>query len=295
MIGKLIYRYRTRFGDGPYTAWQRDVVRWRILKTRPIHGMTDDSCEIHVLTCDRDWVDLIWCLKSFFSVCDIRFRVCIHDDGSVPQNGIAALKQHFPDARLIRRAEADETVKLVLKDYPLCQALRDSNVLSLKVFDFLTFLESDRLLLLDSDILFFERPTTLLQRIADPQYVYNSLNKDWGMGYSLEPAVAQASLDFRFEPFINAGLGLIHKKSYQIECFEEWLRLPGILSHPHRIEQTLVGLASSRFGHEFLPEDYDVNLQPTQPQETVKHYTGPIRHLMYREGLNCVLPRLRDI
>ena len=58
MIGKLYYRYRTRFGHGFRTAWQRDVVRWRILKTPPVHGLMDDACEIHVLTCERDWIDL---------------------------------------------------------------------------------------------------------------------------------------------------------------------------------------------------------------------------------------------
>ena len=84
----------------------------------------------------------------------------------------------------------------------------------------------------------------------------------------------------------------MHQKSYEIKFFEEWLTLPGILSHPHRIEQTLVALACSRFGHQFLPEEYDVQLQRTQPTQIVKHYTGPIRHLMYREGLNRVLPLL---
>src|SRR5215467_8185658 len=108
MLGKLYYRYHTQFGHGFRTAWQRDVVRWRVLKTPPVHGLTDGSCEIHVLTCSRDWVDLIWCLKSFFSVCEVRFRLCIHDDRSVPPEGLAALCSHFPDARVVRRSEADE-------------------------------------------------------------------------------------------------------------------------------------------------------------------------------------------
>ena len=292
MIGRLLYHSHKKFGHGLYTAWQRDVTRWRILKTPPLHGLADSTCEIHVLTCDRDWLDLIWCLKSFFAVCDFRFRVCIHEDGSVPANGIAALQHHFPDARVIRRSKADEIVGRKLRNYPRCQALRNTNVLSLKVFDFAAFLELDRLLLLDFDVLFFERPTILLERITDPHYVYNSLNRDWGMGYSVDRAVAQSAVEFSFQPYINSGLGLMHQKSYEIKLFEEWLALPGILSHPHRIEQTLVALACSRFGHQFLPEEYDVQLQRTQPTQIVKHYTGPIRHLMYREGLNRVLPLL---
>ena len=141
MIGRLLYHSHRKFSHGLYTAWQRDVIRWRILKTPPLHGLTDSTCEIHVLTCDRDWLDLIWCLKSLFAVCEFRFRVCIHEDGSVPTDGIAALRHHFPDARVISRSKADETVGLKLRNYPRCQALRNANVLSLKVFDFAAFLE----------------------------------------------------------------------------------------------------------------------------------------------------------
>ena len=232
MIGRLLYKFNRSFGHGFYTAWQRDVVRWRILKTPPVYGLTDSTCEIHVLTCDRDWLDLIWSLKSLFCVSEYSFRVCIHEDGTVPTEGIAALRHHFPDARLIRRSEADEMVGRKLERYPRCQALRCANVLSLKVFDFAVYLESDRLLLLDSDILFFDRPTVLLQRITDPSYAYNSLNKDWGMGYSLEPRVAQSKVEFHVQSHINSGLGLMHRQSYDFSCFEEWLMLPGISKSP---------------------------------------------------------------
>jgi hypothetical protein len=289
MIGRVLFHFNRKFGHGIYTAWKRDVTRWRILKTAPVYGLTDNTCEIHVLTCDRDWLDLMWSLKSLFAVCEHRFRVCIHEDGTVPADGIAALQHHFPDARMIRRAEAEEAVGRKLRHYPRCQALRNANVLSLKVFDFAIYLESDRLFLLDSDVLFLEQPTVLLQRITDWRYEYNSLNRDWGMGYSLEPTVAESMVKFHVQSHINSGLGLMHRKSYEFECFEEWLLLPGMLSHHHRIEQTLVGLACSRFGHQFLPEDYDVHLRKTQPGQIVKHYTGPIRHLMYREGLDRVL------
>ena len=290
MLGKLLYGYRMKFGHGFRTAWQRDVVRWRILKTPPVNGLKDASCEIHALTCERDWVDLIWSLKSLFSVSDVRFRLCIHDDGSLRPEGLAALRHHFPDARVISRGDADKKVGHMLGNHPRCLALRQSNNLSLKVFDFLSYLESDRLFLLDSDILFFRQPTVLLQRIGDREYTRNTLNRDWGMGYSVEPQNVQDILDFPFQSHINSGLGLINKSSYDLNDFERWLQLPGVLGHSHRIEQTLVALASSKFGHEFLPQEYDVRLERTKPDEIVKHYTGPIRHLMYGEGLNRVAP-----
>ena len=290
----MLYRFKAKFGHGLYTAWQRDITRWKILDTAPVCGLTEDFCEIHVLTCERDWLDLIWSLKSFFAVCERRFRLCIHDDGSVSSRGTAALREHFPDARIISRREADEHAEAeFLKDYRRCADLRRTNVLALKVFDFAAHLRAPRLLLIDSDILFFSRPNVLLDRVCDARYELNSLNKDWGLGYTVEPARIQPMLDFDFQAPINSGLGLMHRESYQLEWFERWLALPGVIGHPHRIEQTLVGLACSRYGHEYLPTEYDVTLDSTRPAEIVKHYTGPIRHLLYREGVRRAFPLVK--
>ena len=294
MIGRLAFQLRRKFRHGVYTAWQRDVTRRQILNTPQISGLDDEACEIHALTCHSDWLDLMWALKSFFSVSSARFRLCIHEDGSVPAEGIDALRHHFPDARIVRRDAADELVGKRLSAFPRCAALRKTNVLSLKVFDFASFLESERLFLLDCDILFFRSPDELLKRIMNPNYRLNSVNKDWGMGYSVDPDVVKSLLPFSLETHINSGLGLMQSHSYDFELFEQWLALPGILGHPHRIEQTLVGLACSRFGHEFLPSEYDVLLKKTEPNELVKHYTGPIRHLMYKEGIGRIKPMLQQ-
>jgi hypothetical protein len=111
------------------------------------------------------------------------------------------------------------------------------------------------------------------------------LNKDWNWGYTLEPGTICQQLDFTFPPLINSGLGLIHKDSVRFDWAEEFLGLPGILSHPHRIEQTLIALCSARFGFQMLPPEYDVHVGAINPNTPSRHYTGPIRHLMYGEGM----------
>jgi hypothetical protein len=35
-----------------------------------------------------------------------------------------------------------------------------------------------------------------------------------------------------------------------------------------------------------LPPEYDVRLDAPMPGAPSRHYTGPIRHLMYREGMS---------
>lgn len=286
-LGSAYLKFRQKFGHGLRTAYYRDIVRPRILKTAPVEGTTDSRCEIHVLTSAKDWLNLVWTLKSFYAVSRRGYTLCIHDDGSLDQTARGALRQHFPAARLILRAEADAKLAEVLRDYPRCLQFRNTNLLAPKVFDFIAYLRSDRMGLFDSDLLFFCEPTVYLQRIEDASYRKNTFNADCGTSaYTVEPDVVRRHLGFDLHPMVNSGLGLIHRDSIRWDWIEEFLALPGILEgHFWRIEQTIYALCSSRFGVELLPEEYMVYLQRGISNRPFRHYVGKIRHLMYAEGM----------
>lgn len=283
--GALLLTFRQKFGHGMRVAYYRDVVRSQILRTPAIPKTDDSTCEIHVLTSTRDWMDLLWGLKSFYFVSKRHYALAIHDDGSLGHAEVAMLEKHFPNARIITRSQSNAVMEKALSRFPRSLCFRQGNPLALKVFDFSAFLESDRMLLLDSDILFFSEPWELLRRIEDPRYARNTLNKDWQFGYTLKPASIQPMLDYEFQSHINSGLGLIHKSSIDLQAIEDLLAVPGVIGHHHRIEQTLIALYSCRFGFEFLPREYDVRVDTGIPRLPCVHYTGPIRHLLYREGI----------
>jgi hypothetical protein len=284
--GALWLRLREKYGHGLRVAWYRDVVRPRILATPPIVDTTDKRCEIHVLTSARDWLNLIWALKSFYAASRRRYALCIHEDGSVDDSALAALREHFPRARLIRRAEADARLAEVLRGFPLSLRFRNTNLLAPKVFDFVAFLESDRMGLFDSDLLFFAEPTVYLQRIEDPMYRCNLFNADFGLAYTVRPEAVRPLIGHDLLPRVNTGLGLVHRDSIRWDWTEEFLALPGILAgHFWRIEQTLFALCSSRYGVELLPDEYTLRFEPGIGRRPFRHYVGTIRHLMYGEGM----------
>ena len=97
-----------------YTLFSIDEVRLHILATSPVPETVDRCCEIHALTCSRDWLNLIWTLKSFYSASGRRYALCIHDDGSLLKGEIATLQDHFPSARIIPRSIADARMLDVL-------------------------------------------------------------------------------------------------------------------------------------------------------------------------------------
>lgn len=284
--GVLLLKARETFGHGLRVAWYRDVVRPRILQTPPIEGTLDKRCEIHVLTSAGDWLNLLWTLKSFYAVSGRRYALCIHEDGSLDAAALDHLARHFPDGRIIRRAEADALAEQTLRDFPRSLKFRRTNLLAPKVFDFLAFLESDRMAVFDSDLLFFDEPSAYLTRVEDSTYLLNTFNADTKDAYTVERDVVRPLIGHDVVPRFNSGLGLAHRRSLRLEWIEEFLSLPGILDgHFWRIEQTLYALCSSRFGVELLPPEYTLSFEPGINGRPFRHYVGGIRHLMYGEGI----------
>lgn len=284
--GEMVYRIRRTFRDGLDTAYYRDMVRRRILDSPPVVGTNNSLCEIHAVTSADDWLNVIWMLKTFYHYSGRKYRLCIHDDGTVGSVGLNALASHFPAARIILRPDADRSVIEWLTPFPRCMEFRTHNPLSLKLFDTRFYLEADRMLLVDSDVLFFSNPADLIHRVEDPLYVLNSFNAQASSAYTVTPEELSTHLGWSVSGFINSGLGLVHKQSIRLDWCERILNIPGILSHHWRIEQTMFAACSSGWGVESLPHSYFVELGAVDlSRRPCRHYVGPIRHLMYSQGV----------
>lgn len=285
--GALYLRFRLWSQHGLVTAYYRDLVRPRILAAPCFSDTVAPHCEIHALTSSSDWLNLVWALRSFYRFAGVNYRLCIHDDGTLPTAAFPHLRRHFPQARVIARPQADAVVERLLAGYPRCLAFRKENHLALKLFDTLAFAQSERLLVFDSDLLFFRRPAALIKLLEDPSFHRNVFNADFDSAYTVSPDLVESRLGFRLQERINSGLGLVHRASLRLDWIEEFLGLPGIREgHFWRIEQTLFALCSSRWGVELLPEpDYTLSLEPGINGRPFRHYVGAIRHLFYREGI----------
>jgi len=284
--GALWLRLNQKFAHGLRIAWYRDVVRPRILNTPPIAETSDHRYEIHVLTSRHDWLNLIWALKSFYAASGRRYALCIHEDGTLDSVALSSLQRHFPTARIIRRQEADQRLAHELRGFPRSAQFRNTNLLALKVFDFIAFLQADRMVLFDSDLLFFDEPTAYLSRLEDGNYRLNAFNADCDSAYTIDAEAVKARLGFELLARVNSGFGIVHRDSIRLEWIEEFLALPGLTDgHFWRIEQTLYALCSSRYGAELLPQEYEVSLEAGVPPRIFRHYVGAIRHLMYGEGI----------
>ena len=288
----MVLAVRGRLRHGPAAFYFRDVVRPRILRTAPVTGLQDLSAEIHVLTSGADWLNLVWALKSFYAVSPRRYALCIHEDGTLGEAAAESLRQHFPDARLVRRRDADAAMEAHLAGHSRCLAFRRANLLAPKVFDFMALLEGERMALFDSDLLFFRTPTAYLALLEDRETRLNAFNEDISSAYAIAgAAIRDAGHDIMER--VNTGLGVVLRGSMPLDWIEEFLEIPGLAGgHFWRIEQTLFALCATRHGGGLLPPEYRVHIGRGVGDRPVRHYVGAIRHLMYAEGMRILAPRL---
>lgn len=285
--GVLLLKFNQYRKLGFCAAWYRDVVRPRILRTAPVTGLLDRRAEIHVMTSKNDWLNLMWALKSFYRASGRKYALCIHDDGTLPAEALAHLRAHFDPVRIIPRPEADARMEKELAAFPSLLQFRRTNLLSPKVTDFVAYLQGDRMMLIDSDILFFAEPAELLRRMEDPAYRTNTFNTDLKNAYVVTPEAARAHCGVELKLLINSGLGAVHGASLRYDWMEAFMGIPGMAgAHFWLIEQQLFALCSSKYGVELLPQEYTVDTSKREVGDRPsRHYVGHIRSRMYSEGI----------
>lgn len=178
-----------------------------ILDTKSIE-CTDDSVEIHVLTCKRDVLLMFWNLKSFYHFNKVHYRLIIHTDGTIDNIDKININKHFIGSRIIDLNEADAFVSEKLINYPYCKQLRDTYKkypFLLKVFDPYFFCSSNYYLVFDSDLLFFTPTTKVISYINELSPFY--FGGHWGW---LKYPVSIHYLQLKgFKPVGNLNAGIL--------------------------------------------------------------------------------------
>lgn len=276
--------FQTLNREGWRNAAKRLYVQRRILTTPSIETSMEGPVEVRVLTWRRDWLNVLWALKSFYHFACVTYPLYIHD-GGLKLPDIETLRDHFPNAVIVSAAEADEKVirRFKAAGWTRCLAYRQKNVATRKLFDFFSLSQAQQVISIDSDILFFDRPTELIESGSSGANVYN---KDLGYGYSMTVAELAGAFGIEVPPYINSGLSRVEVKSIEFGRINQWLANEKLFSDEWVTEQTLHALCSSLTGVRLLPESYAVATVPGFPGRVVaKHYPGYFRPLLYQEGM----------
>ena len=269
-----------------------EILKLNKILEKPINS---NDLSVHVLTSHRDLIMLIWALGSFYQNTETIGQLFIHSDGSITDRDKKVIKRFFPNALIIEPKEFLEKKSFELDKYPVINKLRKEYpdfFLLKKLIDPYFASESKFHLIIDSDVLWFNRPLEIEEGIkagkslmmqglvgeGEPNYVYF---KD---GSKLEDKLAN----------LNSGIVLYQKENFNLEKLTEYFEKFDLSNskNKHFIEQAgyayclkeLTGLPPSKYQIQDLLNE----------STTVRHYTSPKRPLFYIEGLEFLKNKLLD-
>lgn len=200
---------------------------------------------VHGLVC-HDHVNMAY--ASFSSL--LKFSVqplqaMIHDDGSLTAADIEQLNR-LPNTIVLTRAEADERMNPLLKNYPHCYKIRYEHPMFLKLLDTALLSQSD-FAYCDTDIMFF-RPFDGLFRWSDTD-TSAIFMMDYLEAYSVFPWHLIGTNKLELPSKVNAGLMFIRKSAYDLDFVEWFLSKRSFRSKPvHKMEQTCWAALGYRIG-----------------------------------------------
>ncbi len=226
-------------------------------------------------------------LRSFEYHTQRLWSPVVHEDGSLTDADVRELMQQFPDAKVIRRANADTTLDEALKPYPVCRENRKKHNWFLKVFDTRHYAPHDRYLVMDSDIVFFRRPEFLLNWIAERPETFWFM-EDTREKYSGPREEIEQAMGFPLWHKVNSGLDLMVRPAVELSLAEQFLaRCAPAAREYHFLEQSFFAVAGSKWGRGGkLGPEYEISWTNFRRKGAVcRHYVGPFKNdALYIEG-----------
>ena len=259
----------------------------------PYWGERTHTIPVHVFTGEADWRMAAWMLASWFCATDLGWSVVIHDDGTLSTQSGEKLRRICGDKlRIILRAEADSAINPQLRAFPFCEEYRTSHADSLKIFDIAHFTCGDRCLVLDSDVLFFQKPREILAW-ADAENEECWFCEDAVESAIITAAEARDELGVKLWRRVDTGISLLWKTAIDFDFVDRALAQTSILrGEPDRVASTLLSLCASQHNvGGLLPKTYEVSIERRAAADAVaRHYSGTTRERFFGEGLK----RLRE-
>jgi hypothetical protein len=238
----------------------------------------------------RTWLMALWAARSYQWSTSNLWHFVFQDDGTLTQRQMEGLKNLFPRCVVLPRPSADMKMERLLEKWPYCLKARQKHIMFMKMFDPLFYSEADRFILLDSDIIFFNKPHEILDWSVgeNPRFLFNPDVKD---SYSIPVSELESYFSGKILKHANAGLALIPRAGVNLDMVEEYLvRFEKQSSHDLWLEQTAYAVIASKWGGgaALLPNTYEISFGAERQKGCIaRHYVGThdSRPHFFREGV----------
>ncbi len=213
ILGELVIRDRQYKNRELLHAMHLTVLQTPTLKCNP-----NASVEMHTLTAHHHLNMYLTAIKSLLRYYN-DIAVVVHDDGTLDTQDKSLLRQHIAGLRIIDKDLADKRMRGLLAGFPYSLSLRNRIVNAMELFDCILLADTERNVLMNSDVLFFQEPTELLDwMFRDDQSIAGV--------YEGRPAEQRAFLLKRacpFPPHVTTALTCFYRRIYDFAFVEEVL------------------------------------------------------------------------
>ncbi len=251
----------------------------------------NNDFEIHVLCQKKDVGMLEWALKSFLFFSGLCPNIIVHDDGSFDAKSASVLENKFTNLKVLFKSDADRLIKSYPNLSDDVRAYRDNgHIMIMEFFDLFLLSKAKKVMIFDSDILFFKKPTEIIDFVNGKSSFDALISRQYGT-YDLmvnkEYEIKHKFIE-REAGFMNPGLILLNRESLTIDMFTEYFR-----NTRREIKDYFVGMAGwgfliSQVNFNFFPSDtYVIKYRPNE-NTIMKHFTSPRRYDFYAYGIDIL-------
>jgi len=296
-------KYELQFNNANYYVRARDKVlktyyRWllkkRIMSLPPVTLSKECAvCTLAILANKKNFFESVAALYSF-CFWEKNINIHYHEDGTLTEQDIDVLEKTFPGIVIFRRKEEDVTVAAYLSSKRMvnCARLRSHFIFSIRLFDMLARKRTPYLIQIDSDVLFFSKPTEILDIIQTGK-ANGCYNRDVIDAYTFDKAAISKYIDKPVVNNFNAGV-FLHNFDEAFWDFAENVLAhePGAAESWH-LEQTLFAMYVSLKGAFVeLPRQYDLGRREKIAGTPIisEHYVHNTGYDFHKDFINRLAP-----
>lgn len=236
----------------------------------------DDGYPIHFLTGKKYYYQTIYCIRSLVTVSSEKFKFVLVDDGSFDSALIKEIEHQILnviiiDQEIIRK---NIEVKLPISQFPILHKKRAEYPHIKKLTDIHT-LGGDWKIVLDSDMLFWDSPSELINWLKAPGC--NIYMRDCAQSYGYSTQLMEKLCGNLVPELVNVGIIGLNSNDINWENLEVWCKsLEESEGTSYYLEQAITAMLLSRnTGIALSPQTYIVNPTANQVEKTkgiLHHY-----------------------
>jgi hypothetical protein len=291
-IINYVYRYPkselarfSRFGG--YLSYRQMLHKNKLMMAAalklPAVKSYPDGLPVYFLTGKKYLYQTLFCIQSLTKVTQQHFNFNLVDDGSFDDNIIRQIKMLLPGCEIIIREIIDQNLKKNLPEdiYPHIYKKRAVYPHLKKLTDIHTIPGNDWKLVLDSDMLFWNEPTEIINWLKQPQLPIHMLDCVESYGYSRTRL--QQLCNSKIPDKLNVGIIGLRSSDINWQDIDSWIhQLEENESASYYLEQALTAMLIGDANAIVLDQQkYIVNPNSLADEKEVLHHYVDLSKKMY--------------